>query len=47
MEREVRFSLAGVNERSSPIGGYLSCYLADVGPGFDGKERKIFIGWRK
>jgi hypothetical protein len=29
--------LVGVNERSSPIGGYLSCHRADVGPGFDGK----------
>jgi hypothetical protein len=37
MEGEVRFSLAGVNERSSLIGGYLSCYRADVGPGFDGR----------
>jgi hypothetical protein len=32
MDREVRFSLAGVNERSSLIGGYLSCNRADVGP---------------
>jgi hypothetical protein len=38
MEREVRFSLVGVKERSFLIGGYLSCNRADVGPRFDGKR---------
>jgi hypothetical protein len=37
MDREVRFSLVGVKERSFLIGGYLGCNRDDVGPVFDGK----------